>query len=35
MYIMLIITFFIFLKQMNPKVEIWIFEMYNLQYYFI
>jgi hypothetical protein len=28
---MLIIIFFIFRKQMNPKVEIWIFKMYNLQ----
>jgi hypothetical protein len=31
MYIMLIIIIFIFRKQMNPKVEIWIFQMYNLQ----
>jgi hypothetical protein len=30
MYKMLIITFFIFRKQMNPKVQKWIFYMYNL-----
>jgi hypothetical protein len=31
MYILLIITFFIFRKKMNRKVEIWISNMYNLQ----
>jgi hypothetical protein len=35
MCIMLIITFFIFLKQMNPKVEIWILYMYNLHYKYL
>jgi len=35
MRIMLIITFFIFRKQMNPKVEIWIFYMHNLQHKFV